>query len=74
MRNIFIFLIKLYQKVISPLKPPACRFFPTCSQYAVEAYERFGVFKGSFLAVKRILKCNPFNEGGFDPVPERKVK
>ncbi|HLG27232.1 MAG TPA: membrane protein insertion efficiency factor YidD [Paenisporosarcina sp.] len=62
--------IKLYQKIISPLTPPSCRFYPTCSHYGVEAVEKHGALKGTYLAVKRILRCHPFNEGGYDPVPE----
>ncbi|HOX92842.1 MAG TPA: membrane protein insertion efficiency factor YidD [Spirochaetales bacterium] len=62
-------LIWLYQKLISPLKPPSCRFYPTCSAYALEAIQKHGPFKGSFLAVKRILHCHPYHPGGYDPVP-----
>lgn len=69
MKNLVIFLIKLYQKLISPLFPNKCRFMPSCSHYAIEAVDRFGVFKGGFLAIRRIGKCHPFNPGGFDPVP-----
>jgi putative membrane protein insertion efficiency factor len=65
-----ISIIKLYQKIISPLTPPSCRFYPTCSHYGVEAVEKHGALKGTYLAVKRILRCHPFNEGGYDPVPE----
>lgn len=61
--------IRLYQKCISPLLPKACRYYPTCSAYAYESITRYGPFKGSFLAVKRILRCHPFHEGGYDPVP-----
>ncbi|WP_372629742.1 membrane protein insertion efficiency factor YidD [Cohnella sp.] len=64
--------IHVYRKFISPLKPPTCRFLPTCSEYALEAIEVHGAAKGSYLAVKRICKCHPFHPGGFDPVPERK--
>ncbi|OXS52259.1 membrane protein insertion efficiency factor YidD [Cohnella sp. CIP 111063] len=64
--------IHVYRKFISPLKPPTCRFLPTCSAYALEAIEVHGAAKGSYLAVKRICKCHPFHPGGFDPVPERK--
>ena len=65
-----IFLINLYRKYISPLKRrPSCIYTPTCSQYAIEALEKYGVLKGSFLAVKRILRCHPFAKGGYDPVP-----
>ncbi len=66
--------IHAYRKFISPLKPPTCRFLPTCSAYALEAIEVHGAAKGSYLAVKRICKCHPFHPGGFDPVPERKTK
>jgi putative membrane protein insertion efficiency factor len=65
----FILLIKIYQKVISPLIGPKCRFTPTCSNYAVEALKKYGVFKGSWLAVKRITKCHPWGGSGYDPVP-----
>ena len=61
--------IVFYQKFISPLKPPCCKFYPTCSQYALEAYEKYGFFKGTALSVWRILRCNPFSKGGYDPVP-----
>ena len=73
-KNIIIFFIKSYQKILSPILGELgaeCRFYPTCSQYAIEAIERFGVIKGMFLAVKRILRCNPFGGCGFDPVPEK---
>jgi putative membrane protein insertion efficiency factor len=70
MKKIMIFLINLYRKYISPLKrTPSCIYTPTCSQYAIEALEKYGVLKGSFLAVKRILRCHPFAKGGYDPVP-----
>jgi len=66
----FINLIKFYRKYISPLKGrQTCRFYPTCSQYAIEAIEKYGPLKGSLLAMWRILRCNPFCEGGYDPVP-----
>lgn len=64
-------LIKFYQKAISPLMPPSCRFHPTCSNYGFEAIETHGALKGSWLAIRRISKCHPFHEGGFDPVPEK---
>jgi putative membrane protein insertion efficiency factor len=70
MKKIVIGIIKIYQKVISPLTPPSCRFYPTCSHYGIEAVEKHGALKGSWLAVRRISKCHPFHEGGFDPVPE----
>ena len=62
-------LIRFYQICISPLFPPSCRFYPTCSSYALEAIQRHGPFQGTYLAVKRILRCNPFCKGGYDPVP-----
>ena len=65
-----IILIRVYRRYISPLFPPSCRFQPTCSQYAEEAIHKFGAIKGSWLAIKRILRCQPFNPGGYDPVPE----
>ncbi|MDD7403075.1 MAG: membrane protein insertion efficiency factor YidD [Butyribacter sp.] len=70
MKKIMIFLINLYRKYVSPLKRrPTCIYTPTCSQYAIEALEKYGFLKGSFLAVKRILRCHPFAKGGYDPVP-----
>ncbi len=72
MSRLFILFIKLYQKIISPLKPPTCRFYPTCSQYGLESLQRFGVLKGGLLTIKRLLKCHPFHPGGIDPVPEKK--
>lgn len=71
MKKFIIALIRGYRSLISPLFPPSCRFHPTCSQYAIEAIERFGAIRGSWLAVKRILRCNPFHPGGYDPVPEK---
>ena len=62
-------LIRGYQLAISPLFPPTCRYYPTCSAYAVEAVEIHGVFKGGWLAIKRVSRCHPLHEGGFDPVP-----
>lgn len=61
--------VKAYQQCISPLLPPSCRYYPTCSQYALESLKKYGLFKGSYLAVKRILRCHPFHKGGYDPVP-----
>ncbi|MEW6562177.1 MAG: membrane protein insertion efficiency factor YidD [Pseudomonadota bacterium] len=68
-RQIPIKLIRLYQYLISPLLPPTCRFTPTCSHYACEAFSRFGLIKGGWLSVKRIARCNPWNPGGYDPLP-----
>lgn len=68
---LLILPIKLYQKVISPLLGPSCRFTPTCSEYAIIAIKRFGLVKGSWLMGKRILKCHPLHEGGDDPVPPK---
>jgi len=65
----FIFLIRLYQKFLSPLLGAQCRYTPTCSQYAVEALRKYGIFKGGWLAFKRILSCNPWGGHGHDPVP-----
>ena len=74
MKHIFIALVKLYRKFISPLKKPCCRFTPTCSQYAIEAFEEWGAVIGLGLSIWRILRCNPFCKGGYDPVPKRKQK
>lgn len=70
MKHLFIYVIKFYRKVISPLKPPSCRFYPTCSEYGLEALKRFGALKGGYLTLKRISKCHPFHPGGIDLVPE----
>lgn len=73
MKYVCIWLVRLYQKFISPLKrSPCCRFTPTCSTYAIEAFKEWGFFVGFGLTVWRILRCNPFCAGGYDPVPERK--
>ena len=69
MKDICLFVIKFYRKFISPLKRPCCRFYPTCSSYAYEAYSKYGFFKGNYLTVWRVLRCNPFCKGGYDPVP-----
>ena len=68
-KRFFIYLIKLYQRFISPLKLPCCRFTPTCSEYALEAFQKYGTLKGLYLSVRRILRCHPFSRGGYDPVP-----
>lgn len=70
MKKILICMIKFYRKNLSGLKSaPSCRFIPTCSQYALEALEKYGTLKGTYLAVRRILKCHPLHKGGYDPVP-----
>ncbi len=71
MKQLLIRLIRGYRLLISPLFPPTCRFHPTCSVYAIEAIERFGVFQGGWLAARRILRCHPFHPGGYDPVPTK---
>ena len=71
MKRLLIWLIRAYQQGISPLKKPCCKYSPTCSSYGLEAIERFGALKGGLLAVWRILRCNPFSRGGYDPVPEK---
>lgn len=70
MKKILAAMVRFYQRHISGLKPPSCRFYPTCSAYALQALERFGAFKGSILSIWRILRCNPFCKGGIDPVPD----
>ena len=72
MKYIAIALVKFYRKVISPLKRPCCRFNPTCSQYAIEAFTEWGFIRGLGLTLWRIIRCNPFCRGGDDPVPKRK--
>jgi uncharacterized protein len=66
----FLVLIRGYKRFISPLLPPSCRFYPTCSDYAYEAIEKHGLIKGGRLAIWRVLRCNPFGKGGIDPVPD----
>lgn len=70
LKKALIGIIRFYQIAISPLKPPSCRFYPTCSHYGLEAVSRFGALKGGWLTFIRILKCQPFHPGGMDPVPE----
>ena len=69
MKRVLLALVRGYKKYISPLLPPSCRFTPTCSEYAMEAIQKHGAFKGGLLAIWRILRCNPFCKGGYDPVP-----
>ena len=66
--NLFIFILRLYKRTISPMLPPACRFTPTCSEYAIEAFEKKGLFTAAWMTVVRISKCHPFHPGGYDPV------
>ena len=73
LKSFLLLIIKIYRSYISPLTPNTCRFYPTCSEYSYTAIERFGVVKGGWMSVKRIVRCNPFNDGGYDPVPELKV-
>ena len=72
MKKLLTRLVLFYRKNISPLRPPCCRFIPTCSEYAMEAIQKHGVLKGTGLAIWRLLRCNPFMKGGYDPVPEPK--
>ncbi|MBC3516595.1 membrane protein insertion efficiency factor YidD [Neobittarella massiliensis] len=72
LKKLLTALIRFYQKHISPATPPSCRFYPTCSAYAIEAISTHGALKGSLLAIWRILRCNPFSKGGYDPVPPPK--
>lgn len=69
MKYPFLWLIRGYQKIISPMLPPSCRFHPSCSEYGYEAIKKYGAIKGVRLAVWRVLRCNPWGKGGFDPVP-----
>ena len=69
MRALIVFLLRAYKRAISPLLPPACRFYPTCSEYTMEAVSKHGVLKGLLLGLKRLSRCHPFHAGGLDPVP-----
>lgn len=69
MKKVLLYFLKIYRKYISPLTPPSCIYIPTCSEYAVQAIEKYGALKGGWLAIKRVLRCNPFFKGGHDPVP-----
>jgi len=71
LKSIFIMPIRFYRKFISPLFPPVCKYYPSCSTYAITAIERFGVIKGTILSVWRLLRCNPYSNGGIDYVPEK---
>ena len=72
MKTVFLALIRFYQRNISPLSPPRCRFYPTCSQYGYEAIDRYGAVKGTAMTAWRIVRCSPLTSGGYDPVPEEK--
>lgn len=74
MKYLLLKLIRFYQTAISPHTGPKCKYYPTCSQYTYEAIERFGAFKGGFMGLWRILRCNPWSKGGYDPVPEKNHK
>lgn len=69
MSYVMLFIIRLYQLFISPILGPSCRFEPSCSNYAMIAYRRYGFFKGSWLTIRRLMRCHPFSPGGYDPVP-----
>jgi len=69
MTRILLVLIRVYQRFVSPYTPPSCRFYPSCSTYAVDAIARYGAWRGGYLAVRRLLRCHPFRAGGYDPVP-----
>lgn len=69
MKSVFLALIRFYQRAVSPYLPPTCRYTPTCSAYTYEAIVKYGALKGGWLGLKRILRCNPFHPGGYDPVP-----
>lgn len=69
MNRVILNMIKIYQKTVSQVTPPSCRFMPTCSQYTYEAIGKYGIFKGTYLGIYRLIRCNPFNKGGYDPVP-----
>ena len=72
MKRVLLAMLRFYKRSISPLLPPACKYTPTCSEYAMEAIQKHGALKGTGLAIWRILRCNPFAKGGYDPVPEPK--
>ncbi len=69
MKRVFLVLIRGYQRFISPAFPPSCRFYPSCSEYTYQAIDKYGAFRGGWMGFRRILRCHPWNPGGFDPVP-----
>ena len=69
MKRIFLALIRGYQRFLSPVFPPSCRFYPSCSEYTYQAIEKYGALRGGWLGIRRISRCHPWNEGGYDPVP-----
>ncbi|HHD11736.1 MAG TPA: membrane protein insertion efficiency factor YidD [Deltaproteobacteria bacterium] len=74
MKELLKVILRGYKLFISPLLPPSCRFYPSCSDYAMMSIERYGAARGIVLAIKRVLRCHPFNQGGYDPIPERKER
>jgi putative membrane protein insertion efficiency factor len=68
-KRLLLYLIQIYRKGVSPYTPPCCRYIPTCSQYAIQAIEKYGAARGFWMAIKRIVRCNPLHRGGYDPVP-----
>ncbi len=74
LKQLLIFLISVYKTLISPVLPPSCRFYPSCSEYARASIEAHGALKGSYLGARRLLKCHPYHDGGFDPVPPAREK
>lgn len=74
MKRLLLWLIRGYRRYISPMTPPTCKYIPTCSEYGMTAIERFGAIRGGLMALWRILRCNPWSRGGYDPVPEKKPR
>ena len=74
MKIVLILFVRAYQSTLGYMLPPACRYYPTCSVYAIEALDRYGVLEGGWLATRRICRCHPFNAGGYDPVPDKEIE
>jgi len=74
LNKLIIIIVKIYQNTFSLILPNSCRFYPTCSEYTIQAFTKFSLSKALFLSIKRVLKCNPFFEGGFDPLPEEEIQ